>query len=414
LPWTLKQPEVNIGVIGHVDHGKTTLVQAITGIWTARHSEELKRGMTIKLGYADGSIAYCENLEPPEAYTTESTCPDGSSSKLLRRVSFVDAPGHEALMATMLSGAALMDGAILVIAANEPCPQPQTREHFVALNIIGVRNLVVVQNKVDVVSKEKALENYKQIKKFLEGTWAEDTPIIPVSALHKANIDVLLQAIEEIIPTPERDPSKPPLMYVVRSFDVNKPGTPPEKLRGGVIGGSLIQGLLRIGDEIEIRPGIRIPVGPGRYRYEPVITEVVSLRFGDLEVDEARPGGLLAIGTKLDPSLTKADALVGNVVGKPGHLPPIATRLRVHYRLMERAVGTKELVKISPIRIREPIVITIGTAIRLGFVTRVSGDMIDIMLRDPVATWEGSRVAISRQVLGRWRLTGWGTIEEIS
>ena len=414
MPWTLKQPEVNIGVIGHVDHGKTTLVQAITGIWTARHSEELKRGMTIKLGYADGSIAYCENLEPPEAYTTESTCPDGSSSKLLRRVSFVDAPGHEALMATMLSGAALMDGAILVIAANEPCPQPQTREHFVALNIIGVRNLVVVQNKVDVVSKEKALENYKQIKKFLEGTWAEDTPIIPVSALHKANIDVLLQAIEEIIPTPERDPSKPPLMYVVRSFDVNKPGTPPEKLRGGVIGGSLIQGVLRVGDEIEIRPGIRIPIGPGRYRYEPVITEVVSLRFGDLDVDEARPGGLLAIGTKLDPSLTKADALVGNVVGKPGHLPPVVTRLRVHYRLMERAVGTKELVKISPIRIREPIVITIGTAIRLGFVTRVSGDMIDIMLRDPVATWEGSRVAISRQVLGRWRLTGWGTIEEIS
>ena len=243
---------------------------------------------------------------------------------------------------------------------------------------------------------------------------AEDAPIIPVSALHKANIDVLLQAIEEIIPTPERDPSKPPLMYVVRSFDVNKPGTLPEKLRGGVIGGSLIQGVLRVGDEIEIRPGIRIPVGPGRYRYEPVITEVVSLRFGDLEVDEARPGGLLAIGTKLDPSLTKADALVGNVVGKPGHLPPIATRLRVHYRLMERAVGTKELVKIPPIRIREPIVVTIGTAIRLGFVTRVSGDMIDIMLRDPVATWEGSRVAISRQVLGRWRLTGWGTIEEIS
>lgn len=414
MPWAPKQPEVNIGVVGHVDHGKTTLVQAITGIWTARHSEELKRGMTIKLGYADGNIAYCDSLNPPEAYTTEPRCPDGSSSKLLRKVSFVDAPGHEALMATMLSGAALMDGAILVIAANEPCPQPQTREHFVALDIIGVRNLVVVQNKVDVVSREKALENYKQIKKFLEGTWAEDAPIIPVSALHKINIDVLLQAIEEIIPTPKRDPSKPPLMYVVRSFDVNKPGTPPEKLRGGVIGGSLIQGVLRIGDEIEIRPGIRIPIGPGRYRYEPVITEVVSLRFGDLDVDEARPGGLLAIGTKLDPSLTKADALVGNVVGKPGHLPPVVNRLRIHYKLMERAVGTKELVKIPPIRTREPIVVTIGTAIRLGFVTRVSGDMIDILLRDPIAAWEGSRVAISRQVLGRWRLTGWGIIEEIS
>ncbi len=414
MPWEPRQPEVNIGVVGHVDHGKTTLVQAITGIWTARHSEELKRGMTIKLGYADGNIAYCENLEPPEAYTTEPTCPGGLESKLLRRVSFVDAPGHEALMATMLSGAALMDGAILVIAANEPCPQPQTREHFAALDIIGVRNIIVVQNKIDVVSREQALKNYKEIKKFLESTWAEEAPIIPVSALHKANIDVLLQAIQEIIPTPERDLSKPPLMYVARSFDVNKPGTPPDKLRGGVIGGSLIQGVLRVGDEIEIRPGIRIPIGPGRYRYEPVVTEVVSLRFGDLEVDEARPGGLLAIGTKLDPSLTKADALVGNIVGKPGQLPPIATTLVVKYRLMERVVGTKELVKISPIRVREPIIVTVGTAIRLGIVTRVKGDEIEIRLRDPVSTWEGARVAISRQVLGRWRLTGWGTIEELS
>ena len=181
MPWTLKQPEVNIGVVGHVDHGKTTLVQAITGKWTATHSEELKRGMTIKLGYADGNIAKCPYCEGPEAYTTEPICPRcGSETILLRRVSFVDAPGHEILMATMLSGAALMDGAILVIAANESCPQPQTREHFAALDIVGIRNLVVVQNKVEVVSKEEALKNYEAIRSFLKGTWAEDLPIIPI------------------------------------------------------------------------------------------------------------------------------------------------------------------------------------------------------------------------------------------
>ncbi|MEM4532884.1 MAG: GTP-binding protein, partial [Desulfurococcaceae archaeon] len=89
MPWEIRQPEVNIGVVGHVDHGKTTLVQALTGIWTARHSEELKRGMTIKLGYADGNIAYCDTVEPPESYTTSEICPDGSDSKLIRRVSFV-------------------------------------------------------------------------------------------------------------------------------------------------------------------------------------------------------------------------------------------------------------------------------------------------------------------------------------
>ncbi len=412
---TFNQPEVNIGVVGHVDHGKTTLVQAITGIWTAKHSEELKRGMTIKLGYANAEIYFCESCGKPEGYTTEFSCKHCNSDeepKFLRRVSFVDAPGHEVLMATMLSGAAVMDGAILVIAANEPCPQPQTREHFVALNIIGIRNLVVVQNKIDVVSKEHALKNYKQIKEFLKGTWAEEAPIIPVSALHKANIDVLLEAIEEYIPTPKRDPTKPPLMFIIRSFDVNKPGTPPDKLKGGVIGGSILQGVLRVGDEIEIRPGVRIERAKGKVEYVPLHTEIVSLRFGNIEVEEAKPGGLVAIGTKLDPSLTKADNLVGNVVGKAGHLPPVYDHLRIQYELLERVVGTKELLKVQPIRLREPLMITVGTAITLGIVTKISKDEVEVVLRRPVVAWKGARVAISRQVLGRWRLVGWGTVME--
>jgi len=415
VPWEFRQPEVNIGVVGHVDHGKTTLVQAITGIWTSRHSEEIKRGMTIKLGYADGNIAYCENLEPPEAYTTEETCPDGSESKLLRRVSFVDAPGHEALMATMLSGAALMDGALLVVAANEPCPQPQTLEHFIALNIIGVKNIVVIQNKIDVVSRERALENYNEIKRLLAGSPYEDAPIIPVSALHKVNIDVVLQAIEEEIPTPSRDPTKPPLMYVARSFDVNKPGTPFDKLVGGVLGGSLIQGVLRVGGEIEIRPGVKVSVGAAKdsYRYEPLLTSITSLRFGDYSVEEAKPGGLVAIGTELDPSLTKADAMVGNIVGIPGKMPPIARGIRVRYGLLKRVVGLKEAIETTPIQRNEMIVITAGTAIRIGTVTSITSDYAEIKLREPIATWEGARVAISRRVLGRWRLVGWGIVEEV-
>ncbi|MGC9121641.1 MAG: translation initiation factor IF-2 subunit gamma, partial [Thermogladius sp.] len=270
----MRQPEVNIGVVGHVDHGKTTLVQAITGIWTAKHSDEIKRGMTIKLGYADGNIAYCDSLNPPEAYTTEQVCPDGSESRLLRRVSFIDAPGHEALMATMLSGSSLMDGAILVIAANEPCPQPQTLEHFSALNIIGIRRVVVVQNKIDVVSKERALENYREIRRLLEGSPIEDAPIIPVSSLHKVNIDVVLEALYEEIPVPERNLAGDPIMLVARSFEVNRPGTPYKDLLGGVIGGSLIQGVLRVGDEIEIVPGAKVLVGKTSYKYQPLVSTI--------------------------------------------------------------------------------------------------------------------------------------------
>ena len=406
-----RQPEVNIGTAGHVDHGKTTLVQALTGVWTAKHSEELKRGMTIKLGYAEGEIWYCEGAEEPEAYQpSPEKCPAGTVPKLLRRVSYVDAPGHEVLMATMLSGAALMDGALLVIAVNEKCPQPQTREHFAALDIVGVRNLVIVQNKVDVVTPEQARKNYNEIKEFVKGTWAEKAPIIPVSALHKVNIDVLLMAMEALIPTPKRDPAKPPLMFVARSFDVNKPGTPPDKLKGGVIGGSLMQGVLRVGDEIEIRPGVRVEKPGGKIEYVPLTTEVVSLRFGDLEVEEAKPGGLLAIGTKLDPSLTKADNLVGNVVGKPGQLPSVLNSLRIEYKLLERVIGTKELLKVQPLRVREPIMLTIGTTVTLGIITKLAKDEMEVVLRRPVVAWEGARVAISRQVLGRWRLVGWGIV----
>ncbi len=406
-----RQPEVNIGMVGHVDHGKTTLVQALTGVWTAKHSEELKRGMTIKLGYADGDIYYCEGLPEPDAYTTKPACPENATPRLLRRVSYVDAPGHEILMATMLSGAAIMDGAILVIAANEKCPQPQTAEHFTALSIIGVKNLVIVQNKVDVVTPERARENYMEIKKMIEGTWAENAPIIPVSALKGANIDALLMAIQKYIPTPERDLSKPPLMYVARSFDVNKPGTPPDKLVGGVVGGSLLQGELRVGDEIELVPGIRVAREAGKEVYEPVVTRVTSLRFGDMEVDVARPGGLLAVGTELDPSVTKADALVGNVLAKPGNAPPVLYELRIKYNLLERVVGLREMVKVEPITAKEPLMLTVGTAITLGVATSVTKDVVEVKLRRPVAAFPGDRVAISRRVLGRWRLIGWGVLE---
>ncbi|MFG1530089.1 MAG: GTP-binding protein, partial [Thermoplasmata archaeon] len=145
-----RQPEVNIGLVGHVDHGKTTLTQALTGEWTDRHSEELKRGISIKLGYADAAFYRCPNCPVPTGYSVTPVCPAcGGEATFLRAVSFVDAPGHETLMETMLSGAAIMDGALLLVAANERCPQPQTREHLYALDIIGVRKVVVVQNKID-------------------------------------------------------------------------------------------------------------------------------------------------------------------------------------------------------------------------------------------------------------------------
>jgi len=405
-----EQPEVNIGTIGHVDHGKTTLVEAMTGVWAARHSEELRRGITIKLGYADAPIFKCPKCEPPQSYSTEPTCPNcGSPGEFIRAVSFVDAPGHEALMATMLSGAAVMDGAILVIAADETCPQPQTREHLAAIEITGVKNLIIAQNKVDIVEEKRALESHSEIIKFVKGSVAEKAPIIPISAQHSLNIDAILQAIEECIPTPSRDMAKPPRMHIVRSFDVNKPGTSAKNLVGGVIGGTILQGKFEQGDEIEIRPGFRVEKKE-RPHYEPLLTEIVSLHAGGKAVEEARSGGLVGVGTLLDPSLTRADGLTGNLVGKPEMLPSTESQLTLEVHLFERAIGTKELAEVDEVHPDERLLLDVGTAITAGSVSSVRKNMINLQLARPVCVEQGSRAALSRKMAGRWRLIGYGIV----
>jgi translation initiation factor 2 subunit 3 len=403
-----KQPEVNIGTIGHVDHGKTTLVQALTGVWASRHSEELKRGITIRLGYADMAIYKCPKCEPPKNYSVKPVCPScGSKAVFVRAISFVDAPGHEALMATMLSGAAVMDGAILVIAADEPCPQPQTREHLAAAQVVGIKNIIIVQNKIDIVDEKRARKSYEEIKNFVKGTVAENAPIIPVSAQHEVNIDVLLNAIEEIIPTPKRDEMKPPLMYIIRSFDVNKPGTPIEKLEGGIIGGTIAQGKFAVGDEIEIRPGINVE-REGKSVYNPLISEVVSLHAGERNIKEATCGGLVGVGTLLDPSYSKADGLNGNIAGKTGLLPPIVKELTLETHVLERAVGTKELLKVERINSGELLLLHVGAAVNLGKVVSIKKDIVKVKLTRPICAQSSSRVAISRKITARWRLIGYG------
>ncbi len=404
-----QQPEVNIGLVGHVDHGKTTLTQALSGKWTDEHSEELKRGISIKLGYADTTFYKCPKCPEPLCYSTKPVCPHcGEKGEVLRRISFVDAPGHETLMAVVISGAAIMDGALLLIAANEKCPQPQTEEHLMALDTTGIKNIVIVQNKIDLVSKEEAMENYNQIVDFVEGTCAEDAPIIPVSAHHETNLDTLIQAIEEYIPTPKRDTSKNPIMYTARSFDVNKPGTLPDKIRGGVIGGSLKQGLLYVGDEIEIRPGRRVEES-GKERYEPIFTTISSIVTGGQSVEKAGPGGLLGIGTEIDPSITKADALAGRIVGREGLLPPVWNELELDVHPINRASELAE--DAENIKTNDLLMLTVGTATTVGAVSSVKDSVVHVPLKLPVCAEEGQKVAISKRIGGRWRLIGYGEIK---
>ncbi len=402
------QPCVNIGTAGHVDHGKTTLIQALTGSWTSVHSQELKRGITIRVGYSDAAFYKCPKCEEPLGYSTVPTCPNcNGQSELSRVVSFVDSPGHESLMANMLSGSALMDGALLLVASNEKVPRPQTKEHLLALQTLGIKQIVVVQNKVDLISYKEAVSNYSDISKFVKGTNATRAPVIPISAQSGLNTDALIGAIESTIKTPERDESKDAIMHVLRSFDVNKPGTPIKNIKGGVIGGSLTQGGFAVGDEIEIKPGI---VNSKKNTYEPIRTEITSLGTGAGIVDSVKPGGLVAIGTKLDPSLTRSDSFIGSIIGKPGTLPENSSSTALEVSLFDLAVGSQEETKVLPIQKGENLRLNIGTAPILSQVSSVRGRDVALQFRRPVCLFEGSNVAISRRIADRWRLIGAGVV----
>ncbi len=393
-------PEINVGIVGHIDHGKTSLLSKLTGKFTDTHSEELKRGITIKLGYADMTIYKCGNK-----YSTkkEKGCiPE-------RYVSFIDAPGHEMLMVTMLSGAAIIDAAILVVAANEGI-KPQTREHFMALQAKGIRNIIIVQNKIDLVSSEKAMENYGKIKEFVKGTIAENAPVIPVSTLQEINIDKLIEEILKI-EIPKRDSESDPIFLVARSFDINKPGTEIQGLNGGVLGGILKKGKFKIGDEIEIKPGLSTKKG-NQQIYQTLTTKIVSLFKGRESVKEVLPGASISIETSLDPFLTKTDSLTGCLVSKKGILPEITYNTRLKIKLFTEVSGTREHQKTDPIKTKEMLMLSVNTTITVGTVEKIKGDEVELNLNIPIVALKGDNTGIARNINGHWRLIGWGEIFE--
>ncbi len=405
------QPVINIGLVGHVDHGKTTLVSRLSGKWTDTHSEEIKRGITIRLGYANATFYKCPGCGEPECYSSSPKCAKCNDATVkLRIVSFVDAPGHETLMATMLSGSAIMDCALLIVAANEPCPQPQTKEHLMALGICGIKDIIIVQNKIDLVSEEDALKNYNEIKEFVKGTIAENVPIIPMSAQGEVNVDLLIKTIEEVFPTPKRDLGANPVMFVTRTFDVNRPGTRISDIVGGVLGGAIIRGRLKVGDKIEIKPGNKVE-RMGKTIWEPIRTEIKGIRTGDDAISEAVPGGSIALLTGLDPSIVKSDALVGNLVGKVGTLPETLIDVDLAVKLMERVVGTEKELGVEPIKKGEALMLNVNASVTTGVVTSLSKDSVHVVLKRPVCAGTGERVTVSRLVGHRFRLIGFGLIK---
>ncbi len=387
----VEQPEINIGMIGHVDHGKTSLTKSITGKWCDTHSEEVKRGISIRLGYADATFYKIMTKDG----TKYSNNPQGGEVLSKRVVSFVDAPGHETLMTTMLSGAALMNGAVLVIAANEFCPQPMTIEHLMALKFAGIKKIVVAQNKIDLVSAEEAKAQYVDIKKLLKEYGYDDAPIIPTVANFGTNLDLLIEAIETHLATPSHDLTKPVKMFIARSFDINRPGTKIENMKGAILGGSITQGKVIIGDEIEIYPGLQ-----GK-----TITKVVSISCEAGLINEAKPGGLVAIATELDPSLAQNDKFRGQIIAKPNSLPAPTKELNLKITIFQRPGQEKTEFKAS-----ESVVLTVGTNTLVGFLKKVTPTTIIVLLKQDAIVEKGEKIAVSKHINSQWRLTAYAEV----
>lgn len=376
---------INIGLIGHVAHGKSSLVKALTGTNTVRFKKELERNITMKLGYADCYI-FKENNE----FKTSKHFQNNSIN-----VSFIDCPGHDAYVSTMISGTCIMDGVILLVSANEKCPMPQTIEHINIIKILGIKNIIVVQNKIDLVSRFEAIQNYKDIRNFLHKNFGENNiPIIPTSASQGLGISSVCKCIYNLFQEKinekinEKNNNE---MTIIRSFDINKPGSIIDEIQGGIIGGSITQGSFSKHSKIEITPGIIYKTKEQEFYYSPIISNILSININNNDTNIAHKGGLIGIGLDIDPSLTKNNNLVGHIVSDINKGPNVYSKIIVS-KQKEKSFNKKEEVLIN------------SGAFQTEGIIKEKDNKFKIYLNIPIPSKIGSNIIISKKINNSWRL----------
>lgn len=339
----INQPVINIGMIGHVSNGKTSIVKCITGTATQKHKDEKVRNITIRLGYANAKIYKCNTCDKPECY--QSTSSDimthrcticDTDTELVMHVSFTDVPGHNVLMTTMMNGTCVMDYAILVESgANMIIPAPQTMEHFQITKEAKIVTKLICLNKMDLLikNKDKAHEIMSILREFVEN---DKIPIIPVSGTMNYNIDVLCEYIANM-KVLEKYIDEDVKMLIIRSFNINSAKTKISEIKGGVVGGSLMRGTLKLEDDVMIYPGfiskkiveIDDEDTEGKksaevWLYKPLKCKVLSINSDKNSLKYAISGGLIGVQLNIDPAMTRDDELAGQVLAKFG-----STNMRV-------------------------------------------------------------------------------------
>jgi translation initiation factor 2 subunit 3 len=389
------QPVINIGVIGHVANGKSTFTKAMTGVVTQKHSTEFERNITIKLGYANAKIYKCNTCTAPECYQStgshiyEYKCKYcKNETELLTHVSFTDCPGHNLLMSTMLNGTCIMDYTILMEScANASIPALQTIEHYQVTKEAGIDTKFVCLNKTDLLvkEKEKIKDNIERLRIFTDNK----IPIIPVCCTLGINMDVICEYICKI-PIPVKNIEENIKMLVIRSFNINLPDTIISELKGGVVGGSLTRGILKIGDKVKIYPGY-ISVSShkkNKWKYKPLECDILSINSEKNKLEKAIPGGLIGVQLNIDPALTVNDGLIGNIIFKDGYTKDAKVFERI-------AIKYKKIDLENKIKKGDSLQINVNSNNVNGKLTGVDEDILYLKLEKPICVELNDKVTIN-------------------
>lgn len=332
----------NCGTAGHVSHGKSTLIRSLTGVATQRYQKEKERNITIKLGYAN-----CKLFRDPETnaifshHSTTRTAKNpetGTELELLYNISFVDCPGHQAYMATMVSGSKIMDHAMVIVAANERIPQPQTHQHLLALGYSRISHLSFALNKMDLVREKDALKIKGRLDTYLVSQDLSGGPVYPISAAMGTNVNqychYLASQVSQHLPHVISQSEKPLRMAIVRSYNVNRPNTPLNEMVGAVVGGTIQSGVLSVGDQVELRPGV-VHMKDGKKVIQPLVARVISLESDKNAMQTAIPGGLVGVNLSIYAGLSNNDRLKGQVMGHVGQMPNIYNKIIGKYSIID-------------------------------------------------------------------------------
>ena len=400
-----KQPVLNVGMLGSVSDGKSTCVRELTGIKTQRHSSEKTRNITIKPGYAnlkiwsDGDKLYSTDSKPTILSKNDRDC------NLVHHLSFIDCPGHQELILTMLGSIRLMDAVIVIVSAADPIEKkPQLIQHLAAIKLSGIKKILVCLNKLDLVTKDVANERYEELQKVLSKFDIKPIKIIPTSFNKKIGVSWLLQEIlDNFIPNNNVDEVS--RFMATRSFDINKPGSNWNDLKGGVLGGSLFNGKLNVDDVIEIRPGICGKGKNGKLISQPIKTKILSIKTDQEELENMLPGGLMGVGTDIDPFYCKDDQLAGNIIGLEGTLPSVYDSIELKFELIEDFGGVWKP------KVNDNVFLQVGTLSISSILTQVLKKTIKLSLSRPACIDEDLMIMISHKEDGIMKIVASGKIK---